>query len=196
MHISFIQHTTWCILQYVPIKILCATVAFITDMQGTYGGGQITNFRTSYVYIAVIQNFSQVWALYCLVLFYVATEEALAPMRPLWKFAAVKAVVFMTFWQSVAVAILANLAIIHCTATYSTDDVSAGLQDFAICFEMLVVAISHLWIFPHMEFLDDISQEQADRESRPSVWTTDTDGPQHLESVLAAGGHGDGYHKL
>lgn len=61
-----------------------------------------------------------------------------------------QAVVFLTFWQSVAI----NLAVkfgwlkVEKFSTYDTDDVAAGLQNFLICIEMFVAAIAHAHAFP------------------------------------------------
>ena len=54
----------------------------------------------------------QGWALYCLILMFLATREELKPIRPLPKFVVVKIIVFASFWQSVAIAILASAGII------------------------------------------------------------------------------------
>eukprot|EP00968_Pinguiococcus_pyrenoidosus_P019694 scaffold2171_cov253-Pinguiococcus_pyrenoidosus.AAC.8 len=49
----------------------------------------------------VVSNFSQTWALYCMVLFYHCFKDELAKWRPIGKFLCVKAVVFFTWWQAV-----------------------------------------------------------------------------------------------
>ena len=43
---------------------------------------------------------------------FLATREELRPIRPLPKFVVVKIIVFASFWQSVAIAILASAGII------------------------------------------------------------------------------------
>ena len=55
----------------------------------------------------------QGWALYCLILMFLATREELAPIRPLPKFIVVKIIVFASFWQSVAIAILVSTGVIR-----------------------------------------------------------------------------------
>ena len=73
---------------------------FTCEANGVYGYGKV-NWRAGYVYITFVNNCSQIWALYILVLFYQATKQHLQPIRPLHKFLCVKAVVFFTWWQSV-----------------------------------------------------------------------------------------------
>ena len=91
---------------------LCGGAAFIAEQCGLYTEGQI-RLNNVYVYTTLVNNFSQLWALYCLVLMFMATKEQLAPIRPLSKFIVVKAVVFFSFWQSVIIALLAWAGIIQ-----------------------------------------------------------------------------------
>jgi hypothetical protein len=60
---------------------------------------KMEHFMCRYLWITIIYNITYTLALYSLVLFYMGTHELLAPFNPLLKFAVVKAVVFLTFWQ-------------------------------------------------------------------------------------------------
>lgn len=84
-----------------------------------------------YPYIAVVLNFSQMWALYCLVQFYNVTHERLKPIKPLAKFISFKAIVFATWWQGVGIALLCTIEILPKEEKFQT-----GLQDFLISIEV------------------------------------------------------------
>jgi len=142
------------ILQYVPIKVAMGFVTFICQQKGVYGNGQF-DFTLGYPYVAFISNCSQIWAMYCLVLFYHAFVDIIAPLRPLAKFMSVKLVVFFTFWQSVLIAFFVKIHFLTATADYTSDEVADGIQDFVICIEMFIAAIAHIYIFPHREFEND-----------------------------------------
>ena len=120
-----------------------------------YGDGQITNFWVAFPYLALVNNVSQAWAMYCLILFYRATFEELAPIRPFYKFLTVKAVVFVSFWQGQAILLAVKYKIIVVKETwtdYDAADVATGLQEFAICVEMFFAAIAHAYAFPPSEY--------------------------------------------
>eukprot|EP00201_Polytomella_parva_P018258 CAMPEP_0175072124 /NCGR_PEP_ID=MMETSP0052_2-20121109/19699_1 /TAXON_ID=51329 ORGANISM="Polytomella parva, Strain SAG 63-3" /NCGR_SAMPLE_ID=MMETSP0052_2 /ASSEMBLY_ACC=CAM_ASM_000194 /LENGTH=299 /DNA_ID=CAMNT_0016339521 /DNA_START=289 /DNA_END=1184 /DNA_ORIENTATION=+ len=127
------------VLNYVILRPIVTALALITDMYGLYGKGQI-NYSKSYIYLAVVTNFSQLWALYCLIMLYTALHEDLAPIRPLSKFICIKAVVFVTFWQGVAIAILVRAGIITGDDWTPMDKnyLASGIQDFLVCIEMFV----------------------------------------------------------
>ena len=143
------------VIAYVVARPLTTALAFAAEANGVYGDGQITNFWVAFPYLALVNNVSQAWAMYCLILFYRATFEELAPIRPFYKFLTVKAVVFVSFWQGQAILLAVKYKIIVVKETwtdYDAADVATGLQEFAICVEMFFAAIAHAYAFPPSEY--------------------------------------------
>eukprot|EP00466_Bigelowiella_natans_P005035 jgi/Bigna1/87017/estExt_fgenesh1_pg.C_160034 len=104
-------------LQYVVIKIFITITTFILEATNKYDEGNLSP-NSSYLYIALIGNFSQIWAMYCLVLVYHAYYDELEGLRPLPKFICVKAVVFFSFWQQVLIAVLVQQGVAMAGAGY------------------------------------------------------------------------------
>ncbi|KAH1209526.1 Protein LAZ1 2 [Glycine max] len=121
------------------LKTVCALLAFILELAGVYGDGEF-KWYYGYPYIAVVLNFSQMWALYCLVQFYNVTHERLQPIKPLAKFISFKAIVFATWWQGIAV--LCTFGVLPNEGKFQT-----GLQDFLISIEMAIAAVAHVFVF-------------------------------------------------
>ncbi|RVW44090.1 Protein LAZ1-like 2 [Vitis vinifera] len=67
------------------LKTVCAFLAFVLELFGVYGDGEF-KWRYGYPYMAVVLNFSQMWALFCLVQFYNVTHGRLQSIKPLAKF--------------------------------------------------------------------------------------------------------------
>ena len=108
MGVDFFWQCKKGILNYVILRPLMSAVSLISTAFDTReAGNRGLDFRHPYIYTTIINNFSQTWALYCLVLMFKATKDELNPIRPFAKFAVVKAVVFFSFWQSVAIQLLA-----------------------------------------------------------------------------------------
>ncbi|GAB4838646.1 Protein laz1 [Ancistrocladus abbreviatus] len=97
--------------------------------------------------MAVILNFSQSWALYCLVQFYTVTKDELQHIKPLPKFLTFKSIVFLTWWQGVAIAILYDLGLFKSQIAQALQ-FKSSVQDFVICIEMGIAAAVHLYVFP------------------------------------------------
>lgn len=87
------------VLQFVLIKPVTAVIAIVLDKYGLYNDGNY-DYRTGFLYLSLINNCSVSLSLYCLVLFYMSTEERLKPFSPFYKFLTVKAILFFSFWQS------------------------------------------------------------------------------------------------
>ncbi|MBA0661813.1 hypothetical protein Goklo_006055 [Gossypium klotzschianum] len=123
------------------LKTLCAFLALLLEVFGVYGDGEF-KWYYGYPYITVVMNFSQMWALYCLVQFYNATHERLRPIKPLAKFISFKAIVFATWWQGVGIALLCAYGVLPKHGKMQT-----ALQDFFICIEMAIAAVAHVFVF-------------------------------------------------
>ncbi|XP_062010911.1 protein LAZ1 homolog 2 [Rosa rugosa] len=129
------------LVQYMILKTVCAFLALVLEIFGVYGDGEF-KFHYGYPYITIVLNFSQMWALYCLVQFYNVTHERLQPIRPLAKFISFKAIVFATWWQGVGIALLCYFGVLP-----NQEKLQTGLQDFLICIEMAIAAVAHVFVF-------------------------------------------------
>ena len=137
------------VLQYVVVKLLCTAVVFVTSFTGSYGAGEFTNPAKAYIYIAAVVNFSQMWAIYCLVLFYHELQHELGGLgiSPVGKLLLIKSIVFLTWWQSIVIAGAQTAGWIHKTEDYTADAISDGLNNFLISVECFGFAIAHHYLF-------------------------------------------------
>lgn len=113
-----------------------------------------------YLYVTVIVNTSVTISMYCLVLFYLVAKDELAPYRPVGKFACIKAILFFSFWQSVAIGVLSYLKVIPPIGEWSQHEVATALNDFIICIEMFLLAIVHPYVFPYQEYMANENGER------------------------------------
>ncbi|PIA46821.1 hypothetical protein AQUCO_01500397v1 [Aquilegia coerulea] len=134
------------IVQYMLIKSFSAMLAVILEAFGVYCEGEF-KWKCGYPYIAVVLNFSQSWALYCLVQFYTVTKDELAHIKPLAKFLTFKSIVFLTWWQGVAIALLYDLGLFNSPIAQDLR-FKSSIQAFIICIEMAVASSVHLYVFP------------------------------------------------
>lgn len=141
---QFYQAFKFGIVQFMILKTVGALVALILQIWNLYGEGEF-RWDRGYLYVAVAINFSQSWALYCLIQFYNITKEELAPIQPLSKFLCFKAIVFLTWWQGLLIAIFFAMQ----SAKFQNEDaLEARIQDFIICIEMGFAAVGHVYVLP------------------------------------------------
>jgi len=131
-------------LQFVIAKPILALITLILFECGKYQIGD-WSFDSGYLYIAIIYNVCYTLALFWMLLFYVGCEELLEPYRPLFKFACFKAVIFLTFWQSLVIAFLAP-------RFHLDPDNSEALQNWIIVVEMFLASLGMLVAFPWSEY--------------------------------------------
>ncbi|KAI5061035.1 hypothetical protein GOP47_0023540 [Adiantum capillus-veneris] len=141
---QFYQAFKFGIVQFMILKTLGAMVALVLQCWGLYGEGEF-KWNRGYLYVAVVINFSQSWALYCLMQFYNVTKEELAPIRPLAKFLCFKSIVFLTWWQGLLIAIFCAM---QSDKFENEESLEARIQDFVICIEMGFAAVAHVYVLP------------------------------------------------
>jgi Organic solute transporter Ostalpha len=140
------------VLQYVLLKLFSAVAVLLLEWKGWYREGRF-DWQSGYLYICLLTNTSQCWALYSLIFFYYATKTELSPIRPVGKFLSVKALVFFTWWQSVFISVLYQMDMIPTyRKDWTSEDVAKGIQDYLICVEMFAAAVVHAFVFPHTEY--------------------------------------------
>jgi hypothetical protein len=71
----FFWETKRGVLSYVIARPLMTAVSVVANIAGVYGEGEFRRDR-AYPYVALVNNFAQAWALYCLVLLYQVGHRA------------------------------------------------------------------------------------------------------------------------
>ncbi|XP_052794946.1 transmembrane protein 184C-like [Mya arenaria] len=160
------------VLQYTVVRPITTIIALICEVNGVYHEGKFSG-KAGWTYLVIINNISQIWAMYCLVLFYRATRQMLAPIKPIPKFLCVKFVVFFSFWQSVLIAGFVKLKVIPSETEFypdGEDAIGKAIQDFLICIEMFIAAVMHYFAFSHKPFINEAAPQGNCCQSFMSMW--------------------------
>lgn len=167
-------------LQYVVVRLTISAIGCaweLTEYALTSRLGfpmpryQEGEYKSAYPYLSAVNACSQGWAIYCLVMFFRAVRVELSPIRPLLKFGLIKAVVFLTFWQSLGIELL--MPWLSSRAPGSERQAAATLKAALICFEMLIASLVLPFAFPASDYAppaartpdDDMSTGSAADES-------------------------------
>ena len=175
------------VLAYVVVEVAFAIVLLITRLAGVYGEGCLfpwsectgqhdgeLGYQNAYTYLTFIVSVAQMYALYCLWMFYHATQVPLAEIKPGAKFISIKAIVFLTYWQGIALGFfqewfgLDPLAIFvglcdeadpdsdfwdgSCEDAEGAESLSTGMQAVLICLEMFGASLVHRTVFSYKDY--------------------------------------------
>lgn len=132
------------------IKPVTAVLAIVCERYGVYHEGHF-EFNSGYMYLSFINNVSISLSLYCLVLFYMATEERLKPFSPFAKFLCIKAILFFSFWQACGFTVLLKI-----NPNFFGDgrDAANSVQSVIICIEMVFAAVAQAFAFNYKPFAE------------------------------------------
>jgi len=158
----------------------------------------------------VIEGLCVTVAMYCLIQFYIQIKDDLAEHKPLLKVAAIKLVIFLSFWQTVSppspspsplfhppanpppkllISFLTSAGAIKPSQKIQTPDIKIGIPSMLLCIEMAFFSIFHLWAFPWRVY--DIRRSQiVAAESAPGFLpdpaTAYSGGPFGIKALMDA----------
>ncbi|KAL0576386.1 hypothetical protein V5O48_005607 [Marasmius crinis-equi] len=147
----FLQAMKWGVLQYCVLRPATTLAAIVLDYIGLYCE---TSWSPGWghIYLVLIVSLSVTIAMYCLFQLYMVSKEYLAPQRPLLKLFAIKAVVFLTFWQATFLGVLAMFGVVKDalkTRYMTADDINIGIGALLETFEMMLFAFLHVKAFTY-----------------------------------------------
>ncbi|KIM75790.1 hypothetical protein PILCRDRAFT_826947 [Piloderma croceum F 1598] len=147
----FLQVMKWGVLQYCVIRPTTTLVAVILNYFGLYCNDSFSP-RWGHVYITIIVSVSVSIAMYCLIQLYIPVAGHLVPHKPILKLFAVKAVVFLTFWQATLLSGLGMFGLIKDTQYMTADDINTGWSAIIETFEMMLFAFLHVRAFSYKPY--------------------------------------------
>ncbi|KAH9060546.1 DUF300-domain-containing protein [Lactarius vividus] len=147
----FLQLMKWGVLQYCVVRPTTTFAAVILNHIGLYCE-QSWSPVWGHVWITTLISISVTIAMYCLLQLYICVAEELAPHRPVLKLFAVKAVVFLTFWQATFLSLLSMIGVVKDTPYMTAGDINIGWGAILETFEMSVFAFVHVRAFSYKPY--------------------------------------------
>ncbi|PWN96306.1 DUF300-domain-containing protein, partial [Tilletiopsis washingtonensis] len=148
-------HFLWimkiCILQYAIVRPVCTIAAVGLQYMGLYC---LASWSPAFghLWIALAITISVTVALYALLQLYMPIQKELKPYSPILKFLAVKAAIFIIFWQSLFLSILFYFDVLKETEYFSAEDVQVGIEALLLTAEMCVFAFLHIKAFTYLVY--------------------------------------------
>ncbi|KAL8816208.1 MAG: hypothetical protein Q9223_004747, partial [Gallowayella weberi] len=99
-------------------------------------------------WVMVIEGGCVTIAMYCLIQFYVQLKDDLVEHSPLLKVAAIKLVIFLSFWQTILISFLTSTGAIKSSPRFQDPDIRIGIPSLLLCIEMAIFSVFHLFAFP------------------------------------------------
>ncbi|KAH8167809.1 hypothetical protein CIB48_g419 [Xylaria polymorpha] len=144
------------VYQYCFIRVAMTIVAVVTQYFDRYCESSNSPVF-AHVWVIVIEAVAVTIAMYCLLQYYSQFRQPLAEHKLGLKVLAIKLVVFLSFWQTIAIS-LATSSTFHLVSPnekLAYPDLKVGIPSLLLCVEMALFAILHLWSFPYAQYKED-----------------------------------------
>ena len=143
--------------------------AVITQVLGRYCLESL-NPVFAHIWVMGIEAVAVTIAMYCIIQFYVQLRKDIAQHKPLLKVLAIKLVIFLSFWQTIAISLLTSSGAIKPSAKFQTPDIKVGIPSFLLCIEMAFFSFFHLFAFSYKDYTVNskvYQQEMAAGDASP-----------------------------
>jgi len=113
----------------------------------------IFDYSNAYPYVLIVENISVTIAFTTIFYLYILVKPVIPECCPktcpghtlTYKFIAIKIVIFLSFWQGMAITFMVKMGWIHASASgeWTEPQVARGVQDFLVAVEMSVMSFVH-----------------------------------------------------
>ncbi|KAH9811223.1 organic solute transporter Ostalpha-domain-containing protein [Melampsora americana] len=148
---DFLWLMKWCILQYTVLRPSTTLIAVVTQYHGLYCLGSY-NPKYSHVWMTTIVSISVSVAMFCIFQLFLVVKDRLKPYGMVLKLFSVKAIVFIIFWQGVAISAIAQFGFIHESEYWSVDQIEVGISAILTCLEMSIFGFLHIKAFSYLPY--------------------------------------------
>ncbi|KIW89687.1 uncharacterized protein Z519_09843 [Cladophialophora bantiana CBS 173.52] len=149
------------IFQYCFIRVFFTIVSVITQALDLYCLESLSP-AFSHIWVMVFETISITVAMYCLIQFYIQIKDDIQQHKPLLKITAIKLVIFLSFWQTIAISFLTSAGAIKATNKIQTPDIKVGIPALLLCVEMAFFAIFHIWSFSWKPYVIGSKEQMSD----------------------------------
>ncbi|KAI1342361.1 DUF300-domain-containing protein [Xylariaceae sp. FL0016] len=142
------------IYHYCFIRVAMTITAVVTQHFDRYC--ESSNLPVfAHIWVVAIESIAVTIAMYCVIQFYVQLKEPLSEHKPFLKVLAIKLVIFLSFWQSIAISVgTSTLHIVSANSVLAYPDLKVGIPSLLLCIEMALFGILHLWAFPYAPYVE------------------------------------------
>ncbi len=145
-------------IQFVFVRPSTSIANFVLTTLTNNSAAKHSYFTSPVFFVDMIENVSVFLAFAGLLKLYHAARDHLAWCQPFAKFMTIKAIVFLTFWQSLVISIVVNLhrsngeRLIQDDGSATPQDQANAINNVLICMEMLFFSLGHWCVFPADEW--------------------------------------------
>ncbi|KAI1434669.1 organic solute transporter Ostalpha-domain-containing protein [Xylaria sp. CBS 124048] len=145
---------TWIgVYQYCFIRVFMTIVAVVTEHFRKYCESSNSPVF-AHVWVIGIEAVAVSIAMYCILQYYTQFRKSLAEHKLGMKVVAIKLVIFLSFWQTIAISLATSstLHLVSANAKLAYPDIKVGIPSLLLCIEMAIFSLLHLWAFPYSPY--------------------------------------------